>query len=205
MTLYILLATVAVSIGAFQSRQVLDRLIFNPYKVHKQSEWYRFLSSGLIHADWMHLLVNMFVLYSFGPVVEQYYADAFGGKAGPYFLVLYAGGLVFSILPTYRKRLNQPGYNALGASGAVSAIVFSYILFNPLQKLCLYGLLCLPGILFGLGYVFYSYYMDKKAKDNINHDAHLWGAVYGFVFTILLQPSLLKSFFAQIIFFRETI
>lgn len=203
MTLFLLIITVAMSLAAFQRREILNWLIFNPYKVHRQGEWYRFLSSGLIHADWIHLLVNMFVLYSFGPVVEDYYSAAFGEKAMPYFLVLYMGGLVFSILPTYRKRMNQPSYNALGASGAVSAVVFAFILFNPMHKLCLYGVLCLPGILFGAGYILYSYYMDKRAKDNVNHDAHLWGAVYGFLFTLLLEPRLVLSFFSQLIYFRD--
>ncbi|MFM8433027.1 MAG: rhomboid family intramembrane serine protease [Bacteroidota bacterium] len=204
MTLILLLITVALSIGAFQNRQVLDRLIFNPYKVHQSGEWYRFISSGFIHADWLHLLVNMFVLYSFGPVVEEYYDMVFGDRSMPYFLILYIGGMVFSILPTYKKRLDQPLYNALGASGAVSSVVFAFILFKPLHELCLYGLLCLPGILFGAGYLFYSYRMDKRGKDNVNHDAHLWGAVYGFLFTLILKPSLFGVFISQLFHFRDS-
>lgn len=205
MTLILLLCSVAFSILAFRSRPLLDRMIFNPYKVRHAGEWHRFFTSGFIHADWIHLLVNMFVLFSFGPIVEQYYDQYFGEKGSPYFFLLYIGGMVFSILPTYRKRMDQPGYNALGASGAVSAVVFSFILFNPLERLCLYGVLCLPGILFGAGYIAYSFYMDKKGKGSVNHDAHMWGAVYGLVYTLILKPALLRDFFSQLIYFRDSI
>ena len=110
-----------------------------------------------------------------------------------------------SIIPTYSKQKNNPGYHALGASGAVSAVVFSFILFNPLQRLCFYGILCLPGIIFGILYLVYCYYMGRKGGDRINHDAHLWGALYGFFFTIILKPSLIVSFFDQLIYFRNAI
>ena len=204
-TTIIIFVSVIVSLVAFSRPSVSSALIFNPYIIHQRGEWYRFITSGLIHADFFHLLINMFVLYSFGPIVEQYYQYEFGEKGLPYFLTMYLGGLLFSILPTYRKHLHNPGYNALGASGAVSAVVFSFILFNPLDKLCLYGILCLPGILFGAGYLIYCYYMDKKGRGRINHDAHLWGAVFGFLFTILLKPSLLLTFFSQLIYFRQVI
>lgn len=205
MTNTILIVTCIVSFLAFQNHSVLDKLIFSPYLVQQRREWYRFFSSGLIHADWLHLIVNMFVLYTFGRVVEDYYLQLFGSRAMVNFLLLYIGGLGMSILPTYSKQRNNPGYHALGASGAVSAIVFSFILFNPLQRLCFYGILCLPGILFGILYLIYCYYMGKRGKDNINHDAHLWGALYGFFFTIVLKPSLIVSFFDQLIYFRNAI
>ena len=199
LTLLIIIVTSAVSILAFQNRSLMDRYIFNPFIIQQRKEWFRFISSGFLHADWIHLLVNMFVLFSFGFVLEDYFHALFEGKAEVYFLLLYVGGLMTSVLPTFKKQKDNPSYNALGASGAVSAIVFSFILFNPLQELCLYGVLCLPGIIFGVAYLFYCYYMGKKGGGNINHDAHLWGALYGFFFTIILKPVLFINFIQQLI------
>ena len=138
-------------------------------------------------------------------MVEDYYLALFGSRGVINFLLLYVGALGMSIIPTYSKQKNNPGYHALGASGAVSAVVFSFILFNPLQRLCFYGILCLPGIIFGILYLVYCYYMGRKGGDRINHDAHLWGALYGFFFTIILKPSLIVSFFDQLIYFRNAI
>ncbi|MFM7217091.1 MAG: rhomboid family intramembrane serine protease [Bacteroidota bacterium] len=202
-TLILLLVTVGLSMLAFSNPAVLDRMIFNPYRINRDREWYRFITSGFIHADWLHLLVNGFVLYSFGPIVEQFYDFNFGELSGFYFIALYFGAMVISIARSYKKHLNDPRYNALGASGAVSAVVFSFILFNPLHQLCLYGILCLPGILFGAGYLFYCYRMARVRRDNINHDAHLWGALYGFFFTIAMKPTLLLDFFSKLIYFRH--
>lgn len=198
-TNYLLVSILLVSIISFQKQEWQSRLILNPYVIQQRKEWYRFISSGFIHADWIHLLVNVFVLFSFGAVVESYFRLNFGESSHFYFLLLYFGGMITAVLPSYSKNKNNPAYNSLGASGAVSAVVFSFILFDPLQKLCLYGLLCLPGIIFGVAYLFYCYYMAKKGGDNINHDAHLWGALFGFFFTVLLKPSLLMEFVHQLI------
>lgn len=204
-TVFLLLLTGGVSLAAFNQPGLRDRLIFNPFVIQSRGEWYRFLTSGLIHSDWIHLFVNMFVFYSFGPRVEEYFDYLFEGHATYYFLLLYFGAMITSILPTFRKYRHQPSYNALGASGAVSGIVFSFILFNPLERLCLYGILCLPGILFGAGYLIYCYYMDKKGGGRINHDAHLWGAVFGFVFTVFLKPELFLLFFQKLVYFRQVL
>lgn len=199
LTLLIIIITSVVSMLAFQNRNLIDRFIFNPCIIQQRREWFRFISSGFLHADWMHLLINMFVLFSFGYALEAYFQAVFEEKAQVYYILLYVGGLMTSVLPTFRKQKNNPSYNALGASGAVSAVVFSFILFNPLQSLCLYGILCLPGIIFGVLYLVYCYYMGQKGGDNINHDAHLWGALYGFFFTVILKPSLFAGFIQQII------
>ncbi len=201
----LLISTILVSLLAFSNAEYVQKLIFNPYIVNKNKEWYRFLSSGLIHADLIHLGVNMFVLYSFGGIVEQYFKNYFEGRSSYYFILLYFGGMVTSIIPTFNKQKNNIHYNALGASGAVSAIVFSFIVFNPMQSICLYGILCLPGIIFGVIYLVYCYYMDKRAKGNVNHDAHLWGALFGFFFTVLLKPTLVVEFFQKLIYFRDAI
>ena len=205
LTLYIIIITGIVSFLAFNDQRMMQRLIFNPYVIHQRKEWYRFISSGLIHADWLHLIVNMFVLYSFGGVVEDYYKIYFGDQAVVYFLLLYVGGLMASVLITYKKQKDNPGYNALGASGAVSGIVFASIVFDPMQKLALYGVIELPGIIFGVLYIIFCYYMDKRGGTGINHDAHLWGAVYGFVFTIILRPSLFLLFIDKLVFWRHDI
>ncbi len=198
MTFYIVLATILVSVISFRRNDMLSRLLFNPYLVRTRNEWYRFFSSGFVHADWIHLFINMLVLYDFGQAVEIYYNDVSGYKSVLIFPALYFGGIFVSIIPTYFKYRNNPAYNALGASGAVSAVVFAYILFNPMNKICLYGLLCIPGILMGPLYLAFSIYMEKKAKDNINHGAHFWGAVFGLVFTVAVKPSVLHAFAASL-------
>jgi membrane associated rhomboid family serine protease len=190
--------TSVVSVIAFYNKELMYRFIFNPYMVSERGQWYRFFSSGFIHADWIHLLINMIVLWSFGSVVENYYAAIFEEKATFYFIMLYFGGLLISITPSYKRHRHNAGYNALGASGAVSAILFSAILFQPLQKIYLYGIIGLPGILVGVAYLLYSYYMDKRGGDNVNHDAHFWGAVYGVLFTIAMKPSIALFFIDQL-------
>jgi membrane associated rhomboid family serine protease len=198
MTFYILLITLAISIWAFNSQAVMQRLIFNAYMVQENGQYYRFLTCGFIHADWLHLIINMMVFYSFGSQVEEAYTYLFGAKATWYFLVLYFGGIVISILPSYLKHRHQPGYNSLGASGGVAAITFSFILFNPLQKIYLYGIFGLPSILMGIAYLGYSFFMNKKGGDNVNHSAHFWGAIFGIIYTLALKPGLFMSFIQQV-------
>jgi membrane associated rhomboid family serine protease len=190
--------TCLVSIVAFYNRDIMYRLIFNPYMISERGQWYRFFTSGFIHADWIHLIVNMIVLWSFGRVVEMYYSLYFEDKGTYYFVLLYLGGLLISITPSYKKHKHNAGYNALGASGAVSAVLFAAILFQPMQKVYLYGIIGLPGIFLGIAYLMYSYYMDKKGGDFVNHDAHFWGAVFGVLFTIMMKPSIGLHFLDQL-------
>jgi membrane associated rhomboid family serine protease len=172
----------------------MARLIFNPYMIQVRRQWWRFFTCGFIHADWLHLGINMLVFWSFGQAVETYYGYVFEDKSVFYFILLYLGGIVISITPSYKKHLHNPGYNALGASGAVAAILFTAILFDPLKPIYLYGIISIPGIILGIAYLAYSYYMDKKGNDHINHDAHFWGAVFGVVFTLALKPTLFLHF-----------
>jgi membrane associated rhomboid family serine protease len=204
-TLIIIIVTSVISLMAFNNSQLMGRMIFNPYSIYHSKEWFRFVTGGLVHADMLHLIINMFVLYSFGEMVELYFKMAFGEMGRLNFLLLYIGGLMFSVLPTYKKNRENFSYNGLGASGAVSAVLFSFILFNPMQQICLYGLLCLPGIIFGVIYIIYCYYMNKKGGTNINHDAHMWGGIFGFCFTGLLKISLFAEFFQKLIYFRDAI
>ena len=198
MTNAIVAITVLLSILALYNRDVMNKLIFNPYMITEHRQWYRFITSGFIHADWIHLAVNMFVLWSFGNVVERYYNAVFEDKGYFYYSILYLGGLIISITPSYKRNMHNAGYNALGASGAVAAVLFAAILFRPLDKIYLYGIIGLPGILVGVAYLAYSFYMDKKGGGVINHDAHLWGAVFGILFTVLLKPSIFLNFLDQL-------
>jgi len=190
-TLIIIVITALVSVLAFSNRELFRRLVFSPYDIKHFKNSYRFLSYGLIHANWVHLLVNMMVLYSFGRVVETYYGIYFGNKAILYYLLLYIGGIALSTLPSYGKYKDDYSYSAVGASGAVSAVVFASIIFSPLSKIYIFPLpIGIPAILFAVLYLGYSWYMGKKNIDNVGHDAHFWGAVFGFVFTIVLKPAL---------------
>jgi len=199
MTYVIIAITVVVSIIAFNRTDIFDKLKFNAYLIHKNREWFRFLTYGLIHADYMHLFINMFVLYSFGGIVEIYFDHYFGSLSQIYFLLLYAGGIAFSTLYDFGTHKNDSYYNAVGASGAVSAIVFSSIILYPSGKIFLFLIpIGIPAPLFGVLYLAYSAYMAKKARDNIGHNAHFWGAVFGVVFTILLNFDILEVFLQQV-------
>lgn len=201
MTLFIIILTVITSVFAFQNENVKYKLMFRPYSIHSNNEWYRFITSGFIHADWIHLLINMLVLFSFGNAVESYYSYIFPDNHSYYYLMLYLGAIVISDLPTYKKNIHNVSYNGLGASGGVSAILFASIIFNPWQKIYLYGIIGIPGIIAGVAYLIYSYYMDKKGGGYINHGAHFWGAVYGVIFTLALKPSLSIHFLNKLLEF----
>ncbi len=173
---------------------------FNAYEIHHRKGAYRFLSYGFVHADALHLFVNMYVLYGFGGWVEFFYGQYFGEKARVFFLLLYAGALFASVIPAYEKHKNHGYYNAVGASGAVSAVVFSSILFDPLAPMSLLFLpFHFPAVLFGLAYLVYSYYMAKKGDSNIGHDAHFFGALFGIFFTIILNKSIAVNFYYQLL------
>jgi membrane associated rhomboid family serine protease len=142
----------------------------------------------------------MFVFYSFGNAVIQYYQMTFEAKGLYYFCILYFGAIIFSDLPSYIKHQNNPSFNSLGASGAVSAVLFAYIFFNPFGEI-LVMFFPMPAIVWGVGYMVYSVYMGKRGGDNINHDAHLYGAIFGVVFTLAMKPELALRFYHNIISF----
>jgi membrane associated rhomboid family serine protease len=200
MTIVIIIITVFVSIYALTNAEVFSKLRFNPYSIKNFSnQWYRFFSYGVIHASWMHLAINMFVLYSFGDLVETYFGFYFGLKAHFLFLLLYIGAIFSSVIFSFEKNKNNIAYNAVGASGAVSAVVFASILFNPTMKIFLFFVpIGIPAVIFGVIYLIYSAYMSKKNVDNIGHDAHFFGAVFGIVFTIILKPKLVLMFIEQV-------
>jgi len=199
-TYYIIGATVCISLIAMNDNSLKGKMMFNPYMINHKKEWYRFFSSGLIHADWMHLIFNMYSLYMFGTAVEQGYHDLFEGKATLFFILLYVTGLALSSMYEYEKNKNNMYYNALGASGAVSAVVFAFIILAPTQKLFFIFLpIPIPAYLFGLLFLGVEYYLDKKGGSNIGHNAHFWGAIHGVVFTIILKPQLITYFIEQLL------
>jgi membrane associated rhomboid family serine protease len=194
-TLGIVAVTAIVSLYGFSDQVLFDRCKFTPYDIRHSNQWYRFFSYGLFHAGWLHLIINMMVLYSFGPVVEKAYRYYFHGQYILYYLLLYIGTLLVSVLPAYRKHQNDVFYHAVGASGAISAIILVAILLNPLQKVYFFFLpIGIPGPVFGLLYIGYEAYMSRRGRDNIGHDAHLWGAIFGLVYTIALKPATVMGF-----------
>lgn len=196
---YVLIGiTVVVSFYAFKSPALLSSLVMNPYYTKRNHQYYRFISSGFIHKDHVHLLWNMFSFYFFGTAIEREFHLMFGNAGGLYFLALYMLAIIVSDIPTYFKYRNNPGYNSLGASGGVSAVIFAYILFEPLSYICIYIALCMPGFILGTLYIVFSWYQGRKANDNINHDAHLYGALFGFVFCVVVAPSSIANFVEQL-------
>jgi membrane associated rhomboid family serine protease len=194
MTIILIAITVAVSYAAFKSPKLMDQLQFNASKVYHRNEYHRLITHAFVHANWEHLFVNMIVLFSFGRIIEEYFKYNFGNNHILYFFLLYFGGILFSNLYALIKHRNNYFYNAVGASGAVSAVLFAAIFFDPWSPIYFFGILPFPGIIFAVLYLFYSYQMSKKQKDNVAHDAHFLGALYGFVFPILLNPRLFELF-----------
>ena len=189
--------TVLVSFYCFNNVQWFYKLALTPYRVVHNKEWYRVLTHGFVHADTMHLVVNMFTLWSFGTYIESYYKAIGLGAWG--YLGLYIGGLFFSSIYDLIKRKNDPYYTSIGASGAVSAVLFSAIFLNPWSKILFFAVLPVPGIVFGVLYLIYCQFMGKKVGDRINHNAHFYGAVFGVLYPALLEPSLITHFINQLI------
>jgi len=185
-TLILIGLTVAVSLAAFNDARLKQKLVLWPPAVRRHREYWRLLSYGLIHADGMHLFFNMFTLFFFGRQMEIYLTMKMGILGLP---LLYVGGLVASILPSYVKHQNDPNYYSLGASGAVAAVLFAGVLLQPGATIYVF-FIPMPALVFGIAYIAYSWYMDRQANDNINHSAHLWGAGFGLMFMALLEPTL---------------
>jgi membrane associated rhomboid family serine protease len=190
--------TVLVSMIAFSNESLLGKLILNPYLVNTKGQYYRFLTSGFIHGNYTHLFFNMFSLFFFGQGMEHIFNLIFGEFGGVVFIALYLLAIVASDIPTYLKNKNNPSYNSLGASGGISAIIFAFIIFEPLESICIYVALCMPGFIFGTLYTVFSYYQGKRSNSNINHDAHLYGALFGLLFCIITYPAAIPVFIQQV-------
>ncbi len=200
-TLIIIVTTVLVSLAAFNDANLRSRLILYPRIMNGPSEYYRLLTSGFIHADWNHLIFNMITMFFFGRIVEESILGDFYGRAGGLiYLILYVSGIVMSSVPSVIKHRNDSTYAALGASGGVSSILFFVIYFFPWSKISMYFIpIGIPAIIYGVLYTLYSLYMSKRGNDNIGHDAHLGGALYGFVFALIVDPTHGQMFLYQIL------
>ncbi len=201
-TWFIIGITAFISYMAFQNRELMVKLQFNAAKIIHEKEYYRLISHAFIHANWSHLIVNMLVLFFFGRNIEAYFNYYFGTRTTVYFLLLYFGGILASNIWSLMKQKDNYYYNAVGASGAVSAVLFAAIFFNPWEPLYLFGIIPIPGILFAIGYLFYSYQSSKKSTDNVAHDAHFLGALFGFIFPVLLNPMLFNQFLDKLLSFH---
>ncbi len=201
MITYILLAlTIVVSVAGFRDHNLFNRLSMSPYRVSHNNEWYRIFTHGFLHGGYAHLAVNMLVLWSFGLAVESdmkaLQMVGLTRSSALDYILLYFGALAASSAFDMAKFRNNPHYVSVGASGAVSAVIFASIFFNPWSDLYLMAVIPIPGIVFGVLYLAYSQYMSRRAErgDNINHKAHLYGAIFGFVFPLLIDPSLFNTF-----------
>ncbi|UOQ75415.1 rhomboid family intramembrane serine protease [Hymenobacter sp. 5516J-16] len=199
-TLILTVLTAGISLYAWSNPAFLESWILEPYRVKRNHDYYRFITSGFLHADFGHLLFNMLAFYSFSQIVETVFFGVFGPTTGLlYFLLLYLGGIVLSDVPTYLRHRDDPNYRSLGASGGVASVVFSAILFNPTAGIRIFPIpVAIPGFIFGFLYLAYSYYMGRRRGDNINHDAHFYGALYGIVLTLILLPRVGPLFFDKI-------
>ena len=187
--------TVLVSWRAFDDRRLLDRLMLWPPAIDRHKQYDRLLTHGFIHADWQHLLFNMITLYFFGSLVEGWFAPYIGHVG---FALFYLSAILVAILPTYLRHRHDPHYRSLGASGAVSAVLFAYILVQPWSLIFVF-FLPVPAILYAVLYIGYSIWMDKQGQDNVNHSAHLWGAGYGVLFTLLMEPQAGPAFVQRLL------
>lgn len=185
-TTIIIIITALVSIGGFSNQKIIDDLIFYPPAVSKHNQWYRFFSCGLIHADAGHLIFNMLSLYLFGRYVEDGFTQIFDQNGKWLYLVMYISSLFICLVPTYFKHKDDYYYRSLGASGAVSAVVFAGLMLAPDVKVGFFLIPpIIPGFIFGPLYLLITAWLDRRGGGNINHSAHLWGALYGVLFIIV--------------------
>lgn len=193
-TLILIAITSLASWSAWQQPRLLERLLFWSPAVTRGREVERFVTYGLVHGDFQHLLFNMITLYFFGRLIEQFINQQIGDLG---FVFFYVSALIVSIFPSWMKHRDDPTYRSLGASGAVTAVLFAFILLQPWSMIIVF-VLPVPAILYAVFYVGYSLYMQRMGQDNINHSAHLWGAVYGVTFIVAMQPRVLSHFLSQL-------
>jgi membrane associated rhomboid family serine protease len=179
----IFLFTIVTSIYAFNDHVLYGKFMLHPYSVYRKTKVYTLITSGLIHSGWPHLFFNMFTFFFFGFQLEKTIGS-------------WQFGLVLSDIPSVLKHKNDFWYNSLGASGAISGVLFSFILFYPMSKISLFLIpIGIPAVLFGILYLAYCAYQSRNSRDNINHDAHFFGAITGMVITIILVPGIIPHFF----------
>jgi membrane associated rhomboid family serine protease len=195
-TTIIIVLTSIISFLAFNNPRLMNALIFWPPAVSMRHQYYRFVTCGFIHADIMHLAFNMLTLYFFGRALELYYMGDLGLQQY-YYVILYFSALIVANIPSYLKHRDDYNYRSLGASGAVCAVLFAFILLRPWAPIVLF-VIKMPAIIYALLFLGYSIYMSRRGGDNVNHDAHLWGALFGILFTIAVRPSVIGSFLNEL-------
>ncbi len=203
-SILIIIFTVLVSYTSFNNRQQFEKLKHYPYNEFRTKEYFRLLSAGFVHGDYIHLAINMFVLYSFGSIIEkvftmdQFYGPVMGRIV---FLGMYLLNIVAASIPTFYKHRHNPRFASVGASGAVSGLVFIYVVIFPYDQISLLILpfIGFPAILLGVGYLIYSSYAAKKSNDNIDHVAHFYGALFGIAFLWATKPNMINHFFRTLV------
>lgn len=197
-TFILIVITCLLSFIAFGNARVMNRLIMWPPAIMQRGQFDRFISYGFVHANGTHLLFNMITLYFFGRAIEAFYRPYVAGMG---FVLFYLAALVIAMLPSYFRHKTDPGYLSLGASGAVSAVLFAYILFAPWSMIYVF-FIPMPAIIYALLYTAYTVYAARRGQDNINHSAHLWGAGFGIIATIAIEPQLLGRFIQELLHFN---
>ncbi|MEO6131897.1 MAG: rhomboid family intramembrane serine protease [Saprospiraceae bacterium] len=199
-TIIIIIFTCLVSYQGFSNYGFIDRMKHSPSREFAFKEYYRMLTSGFIHADWAHLLVNMFVLYSFGEFIESYIVSEFGKPGGRViFLVMYLLNIILANIPTYIRQRHNPSFSSIGASGAVSGIIFIFILLRPWSMLSLFFIIPVPAIIVGIGYLIYSSWAANREHGRLDHSAHFAGAISGMLMIILLRKEIIFDFFHRLV------
>lgn len=198
-TLILIIITTVSSIYGWNNPSLQSRWMFNPYAAFHGKQYYRFLTSGFVHSNTVHLLFNMIALFFFGAVIEKIYTNLYGFLGVIFYLLTFLAGIVVANLRTFLKYKNSSYYNSLGASGGVASILFASILYRPTSSIYLMFLpIPIPAFILGAVYLIYTYYSSRRTGDNINHDAHLYGSLFGVVFTILIRPVVVVEFFDRI-------
>lgn len=199
-TLILVIITCIVSVVCFSNRTLFDQLKHYPIVEHSNGQYYRWLTSGFVHGDFLHLFINMFVLHEFGKTIEGYLTHHFGYSVGSIlFVVIYLLIIIMGDIPTYYKHKDNPYFASVGASGGVSGIIFIFILLSPWSMLGLYMVIPVPAIIFGVLYLWYSTWASKNQNSNIDHEAHFYGAIAGILLAIVTRPVILPEFFNKLI------
>lgn len=206
MITFTLLAVIVVfSMYCFNDRNKMHKYLFHPYSIYHNKEHYRFLTHAFIHGDYFHLIFNCLALYSFGIALEDYFfPQLFGEKLGKvYYILLFTGGIYAASFTEYFRNKNNPDYSSLGASGAISSVMFCFIMVSPMSQISLF-FFPMQGWIAGILLLAVSYYLIRRKKtsdysDNISHESHFWGALFGVAFILILKPALLQHFISQII------
>ncbi len=198
-TLIIIIITALVSYQCFNDHNLKSKLAHYPVAEAGNGEYHRLFTAGLVHADMNHLLINMFVLYFFGEAIENQFIYIFGPVLGMvHFVILYITAIVAANLTTYAKHKENPRYSAVGASGAISAVLFVFMMINPWSTIYLYFVIPIYAVLAGFLFLAWESYAGKKQIGRTDHDGHFYGALFGVVYIIAVKPSIFTAFIAEL-------